>query len=57
MHSDCVACGVLDCLGKDARYVWILLLGLVQTSNFSYAQSNVNDLSSLFELIYVRFGT
>ena len=32
-------------------------LGLVQTSNFSCAESNVNELSSLFELICIRFGT
>ena len=32
-------------------------LGVVQTSNFSCAEPNVNDLSSLFELIYIRFGT
>ncbi len=31
-------------------------LGLVQTSNFSYAEPNVNNLSSLFELICIRFG-
>ncbi len=31
--------------------------GLVQTSNFSCAESNVNELSSLFELICIRFGT
>ena len=31
--------------------------GLVQTSNFSCAEPNVNDLSSLFELICIRFGT
>ncbi len=32
-------------------------LGPVQTSNFSCAESNVNELSSLFELICIRFGT
>ncbi len=32
-------------------------LGLVQTSNFSCAESNVNELCSLFELICIRFGT
>ena len=32
-------------------------LGLVQTSNFSCAESNANELSSLFQLICIRFGT
>ncbi len=36
---------------------WIVLLGLVQTANFSCAEPNVNDLKSLFELICIRFGT
>ena len=31
--------------------------GLVQTSNFSCAEPNANDPSSLFELICIRFGT
>ncbi len=33
-----------------------LTSGLVHTSNFSCAEPNVNDLSSLFELICIRFG-
>ena len=32
-------------------------LGLGQTSNFSCAEPNANDLNSLFELICIRFGT
>ncbi len=30
---------------------------IVQTSKFSCAEPNCNDLSSLFELICIRFGT
>ena len=33
------------------------ILSLVQTSNFSCAEPNVNDLSSLFELFCIKFGT
>ncbi len=39
------------------RVRFSLGLGLLQTSNFSCAEPNVNDLSSLFELIRIRFGT
>ncbi len=35
----------------------VFKFGLVQTSNFSCAELNVNDLSSLLELICIRFGT
>ncbi len=31
--------------------------GLVQRWNFSCTEPNVNELSSLFELICIRFGT
>jgi hypothetical protein len=34
-----------------------LVLGPVHTSSFSCAEPNVNEQSSLFELICIRFGT
>ena len=34
-----------------------IVLGLVQTSNFSCAESNVNELEQRILLICIRFGT
>ncbi len=46
-------------ISYSAAFLWNSLpdLGLVQTSNFSCAESNVNEQSSLFELICITFGT
>ena len=54
--------GLIAWLLKRLRVRWLFIkllvtLGLVQTSNFSCAEPNVNDLSSLFELVCIRFGT
>ncbi len=41
-----------SCAFKVVKPSW-----LVQTSNFSCAEPNVNDLRSLFEIIFIKFGT
>ena len=44
-------------LAFNHRLVQFLYLGPVQTSNFTYAESNANEKNLLFSLICIRFGT
>ena len=51
---------------EDVMFIWrgsylrlknCEILGLVQTSNFTCAESNANEKNLLFSLICIRFGT